>query len=349
MNSRFRIETLRRRPPGKKVLVYLDQSALSRLAEGRHPDLLAILRNGVESDRLVCPRSRDHRDETALADTLYDGLTKLADELSMGIEFRSDFEIECSEIEAAAASFVGLPGRELLWSEAFDRDPHTSRSELYPSGCRLAVSRCRVDWMIQEVEYQKSGTDDMTRIYEVARATRRTFQEQAEMEYRTVLQWKLGTLIDPDANARRLACLALSAGVEDSDATALLAPGSAFRRYSAAKRQADWVTRLVRKYPELPERSHDFAESAQLRSCPSLAYLALLSAGIALVPNRKAKSGDRYDRSHLVKGLSRCDIVTADGGMDQVCREHHLVPDDVFLCRSSEFDALTEYLRSIVK
>jgi hypothetical protein len=42
---------------------------------------------------------------------------------------------------------------------------------------------------------------------------------------------------------------------------------------------------------------------------------------------RKAKQGDGYDIAHLTRGLSRCDIVTADAGMTQIARSRRIVPD----------------------
>ncbi len=81
---------------------------------------------------------------------------------------------------------------------------------------------------------------------------------------------------------------------------------------------------------------------------PALRYPALLRAGLAVARNRRAKPGDGYDIDHLTVGLSRCDIVTADGGMTQLVTNHQLVPPDcrIFSTREmQEFhDAVEEAL-----
>ena len=72
---------------------------------------------------------------------------------------------------------------------------------------------------------------------------------------------------------------------------------------------------LVENFTDVAERAQEFAMSDELAYMPALRYPALLRAGLALMRKRVAKPGDGYDIDHLTCGLSRCDIVTADGGM----------------------------------
>ncbi len=59
------VNRLRRRSPGPRVLVQLDQSTLSELAIGdAHAATRELLITGVQADKLVCPKSLGATDET---------------------------------------------------------------------------------------------------------------------------------------------------------------------------------------------------------------------------------------------------------------------------------------------
>src|SRR5687768_8108910 len=127
------VEALRRHPPGEKLLLYLDQSTLSALVrDADYQPLRELLKAGVENDRWICLVSLEHVDETLLArPELWDVIDRLADELSMGIQFLARDEIERRELVSAAAEFLGEPPVWEHWEEAFRRDPHTPRDELF--------------------------------------------------------------------------------------------------------------------------------------------------------------------------------------------------------------------------
>jgi hypothetical protein len=107
------------------------------------------------------------------------------------------------------------------------------------------------------------------------------------------------------------------------------------------------VEHLVERYPLIAEDVAGFVDSSIVRNMPSLRYPALLRAGLALTPNRKAKRGDGFDLSHLMKGLSRCDIVTADGGMTQMVTGFKLAPSDCKIFRSADRDGLQRAVEQI--
>jgi hypothetical protein len=142
--------------------------------------------------------------------------------------------------------------------------------------------------------------------------------------------------------------LALEAAPDLRNPDALMKTGSAFNRFISARKQGHLVEGLLRRVPGLAGRGAEFASSDALRTCPMLAYPALMFAALAVSPNRKARPSDRYDVSHLTKGLSRCDIVTTDRGMAHICRERKLVPSGVKLFSSAELDDLDAHLRSLI-
>jgi len=321
---------LRRRAPGKKTLIYLDQSTLSFLTTSEGGHLLRLLRQGVQSNTIVCPTSPDHADESLLATRSHGALHDLADELAMGIEFVFDFQIEHSEILSAACVFLGMPMEEAVWREAFNVNPQTDRAKLYPGGVRVGLAAQRSDWQVREVQYEKGGVAETTEVYERIRRAGRSFESQVDLELNVLIISKLGPLVEPDRYRARVAQLASAAAREAP--SAMLAPGSAF----------------IAKCPELRHRISEFVRSDALRSCPSLRYPALITAAIATTAGRKAKAGDRYDRSHLTKGLSRCDIVTCDSGMAQLCRDRRLIPADVVLFSSSEHNLLVAHVERTI-
>jgi hypothetical protein len=196
------VDALRRRPPGAHVLVYLDHSTLSSLALGEtgFPPLLRLLRKAVETDRLVCAYSPEHRDESVLAQpSSYEAIEQLADELSIGVMMRQRKDIEWREINAAASAFLGHPP-EPVWVEAFRDGPHTPRADRFVSvfGGKVRV-KVRFDveeWQRDEVRNQKGREHPMVDAYEELRAAGYTFEELAEANFDAMLKWKLGPMFD---------------------------------------------------------------------------------------------------------------------------------------------------------
>jgi hypothetical protein len=102
------VNRLRRRPPGPKVLVQLDQSLLSDLAcDDRCAATRELLVTSVRGDKLICPESPGAVDETLDAEKSWKAISDLQDELSMGVSFLDDRTIARIEAFVAAANFAG--------------------------------------------------------------------------------------------------------------------------------------------------------------------------------------------------------------------------------------------------
>jgi hypothetical protein len=351
VQNTFPVHLLRRRPLGKKLLVYLDQSTLSHLVRpaGRH--LLDVLTKGVKSDRLICPSSPDHDDESVLAPQSYKELHDVLDELSMGISFDFDEDIQQREILNAAAKCFQRPPQYSDWKEAFAKDPHLPRADLFPGGFRVSLGAQRLDWMVAEVERQKAGTEALTELYEQLRSSRVTFLKQAHLEFQAAAKDWLGPLLDA-AGAKQTSAMLLAEAKEEmiagySDPHRIFGPATS-RQMNFAKRVA-FCELLLRQYPGLAVHAQVFVGSAELSKCPMLVYPSLIFAATIMTRGRKAKPSDRYDRAHLTRGLSRCDIVTADSGMAQMMRERKLVPRDVLLFASTEHDKLLAHIENCLR
>lgn len=347
------IDALRRRAPGDRALVYLDQSVLSSLVrDDDHADLRDALKARVESGTLVCVRSHEHEDETLLAaPALWDEIDRLSDELAMGIGFRSREEIEWNEIYAAAASFLGQEPPQELWREAFRTDPQTPRDKLFMTAFggsfRIRARFEPADWQLAEVENEKSKEEPMTDVYEELREKGFSFEEMAEGNLTAMIRWKLGPLVDRASFQvdllRRTVEFEATADVEQPDIVA----GSPWSKVITFGHRLTRTKYLVEAYPELAERAAEFAVSEDLRHMPTLAYPALFRAALAATPGRKARPGDGYDIEHLTRGLSRCDIVTADSSMTEICRAYKLVPAGCQLFGYRELAALRAAVETV--
>lgn len=341
------VDPLRRRPEGEKTLIYLDQSTLSGLAcDPAFSDLKALLLQGVEDDRFVCPWSLEHHSETYDAKR-WEEIADLGDRLSMGIHFRSDEEINYAELYAAAAEFSGGEPLGPVWREAYATDPHASRESLHPGGFRVRVSFPPGDIDEEDTAYTRGLEDErMTAVYAEVRERGYTFEQQVEREFEAMIYWRLGPLTDPERFQRELLTKGLAWQKEAEVGKIDISTGSAYGLATAVSTRQIQIEHFVERYPNVGVDVAGFVASPELRDMPSLRYPALLRAGLALTPNRKAKRGDGFDLSHLMKGLSRCDIVTADSGMTQMVTDFKLVPAGCSIFRAGDREGLTATVKA---
>jgi hypothetical protein len=340
--------TLRRRDPGARLRVYLDQSTLGDLvAEPARRSLLDLLRDSVAAGLLICPTSGEHRDETALAPSLlYPRLSALSRELSMGVSFYEADYIETVEVSVAAAAFLGEPRDEPMWREAFRENPETARPFLRGTDSDVAPLGIASDLLQGEVAHEKSKAPPINDAYAVARADGHTFEEQVEREFEEMIYWRLGSLAAPRRFALQKTARAndvmqqLGTGNLDP-----ISPGNALSKYSALYIRQARAESLLMRYPALTGRLGEFLKSPELRTMPALRYPALLHAAGATTRRRKFRPNDLYDFGHLTKGLARCDFVTADSGMAQLCRNFDLIPEGCELFGARALDAFEARLR----
>jgi hypothetical protein len=330
-------------------MVYLDQSSLSRMI--RQPEVFRSLREllteEVQAGRVICPRSPAHADETFLAqEKTWLELDQLAHDLSPGVRFLTAGEIENNEIRAAARELLGKNPEE-LWLEAFTADPNTSQEstiEIFGTEVKVRPVTLPTDLDRAEVIHEKEKETALTDAYREVRE-RFSFQEICEANLHALLEWKLGPLASTSKFLALLRRRQDEVVEEQARGENYLRPGSALSKLQAVHQRALFITELVRELPELRCRDADFFQSCELRTMPSLMLQAYLRAGLEATPGRRAKPGDGCDVVHLTHGLSRCDLVTADRGMVEMVRVHHLLPTDVALFESSDVDGLITAIR----
>jgi hypothetical protein len=343
------VDSLARRPNGPRLLVYLDQSTLSALVtEKNHAGLLGVLKAEVGTGRLICPASSSHHDETARIhirdQELWKEIDGLADELSIGIGFRGEEEVELAEIHAAAAAFEGHETRP-TWKEAFRTDPNTPRDELFFDfgGGQIRVRAFfEPDEMLhEEVAHERNKETDMDKVYAELREKGFSFEEMAEGNLEQMISWKLGPILAAEEfeehYLERSFALAQDAEAAEFDISA----GSAYNRFMAFGTRRIQMEHFVERYPEIARRPDEFRRFEPLRSLPTLAFPALFRAALAASPRRRARPSDGHDIAHLTHGLSRCDLVSADAGMAQLIRNFRLAPAGCQIFSYCEFDNLT--------
>jgi hypothetical protein len=294
-----------------------------------------LLIGSVEADRLICPASPGALDETLDATTSWKAISDLQDELSMDISFLDDKTMAQQEVLDAAACFSGEGPLYSLAEEAFDRDPQTPRDELFQGGIRIRASFGPSEIRSVEVAHEKRKEAMLQAAYDEARSLGRSFSEQADAEYEAMLKWVLGPLADPNFEAeyaRKQSDLLRSPSWSPG-------PGTPVSKFIAVDQRGRFAADLVERFPSLADRRKEFIASDELAHMPALRYPALLRAGLATMPGRRFKKGDGYDIAHLTCGLSRCDIVTADGGMTELVRGHKLVPAGCQIFSRREADA----------
>jgi hypothetical protein len=345
--------SLRRRHPGDRTLIYLDQSALSALVrDNRRQSLLILLRNLVSRGIALCPQSMNHVDESLLHADLYQDLDDLADELSAGISFNFDDNYTLwSEISSAVAAFLGEESPRDVWREAFVDDPQKPIDQLHPP-FRVRARSMRQEWMVREVENERAKAELLRPVRAAIHASRRTFREQAALEYSSRVGSLLEPLLDPDAFSARLDASVQRMAVAMLSGDIDVIGGSAYSRHAAVYMRRAHCESLSERHPALPDKIEEFAKSAELASMPSLRFPALLHAALATGsatkgPARSPKPSDLHDIAHLTLGLGRCDIVTCDSSMAQLCRERRLVPNGVLLFSARELDDLERTLTTL--
>jgi hypothetical protein len=346
------VDRLARRPDGPRLLLYLDQSTLSALVtEKSHSRLLDLLRAGVDSGRLLCPTSISHDDETARVHIRDPGLWQeidgLADELSIGIGFRGEEEVELAEIHAAAAAFEELEDRP-VWEEAFRIDPNTPRDELFSDFGRIRVYSEPSETLHEEVVHERSKEIGMDGVYAELREKGFSFEEMAEGNLEQMISWKLGPVLAPEEFRSHYLRRGLAL-TQDAEAGKVdISPGSAYNRFMAFGTRRIQMERLADRYPEIARRPNEFRQFEVLRSLPTLAFPALFRAALAARSGRRARLSDGHDIAHLTHGLSRCDLVTADAGMAQLIKDFKLAPPGCQVFSYREFDQFADTVSQIL-
>lgn len=179
----------------KKTILYLDQNFASNLAKVENlPDwndpqrdfygeLLKMLRLRTIEDKLACPTSPFHQEESEQGARVKDFIWHVVRQLSFGLAFLHSNKINFCQIEAAARTYCRLPESNVPgWTIAFNRNPHESIKLLAKSPQVLV----HIPSAQELVDYYKKSRSLIADTYLKFKNTRKgksgTYQEEIQFQ-----------------------------------------------------------------------------------------------------------------------------------------------------------------------
>lgn len=297
----------------KKSILYLDQNFISNFAKAESvPDwkdplkayfleLLQVLRLKVRQNRLACPTSGFHRDESSQSTRIKDHVWHLVERLCHRLEFNSSSVINMSQLAAAAYAFSGQ-ARAIRpeWTIAFNQDPQQLVDSTSSDG------QIMVHLDLQELnDYFRVTTDLVADIYGKFKLSRigaaGTFEEEVQYQKANLLRetfYPLGKLIEdyPD----------IAGDLSDIGAVA------------GTQMQAQLLA--IFKECGVMESGEFFASQTLLR-CPFLHIRAsLMAADIIHYPEMVPTPSLNTDFDIVASTMPYVDILATDSHMAQLIR-----------------------------
>lgn len=174
-----------------KTILYLDQNIVSNLAKvGNVPDwkdslkdfyssLIQLLKTKVNQNRLACPTSNFHRQESEQNARFKDHVWHFMERLSHSLSFNSFVQIANSQLASAAYAYAG---KDVVfvpdWTIAFNQDPH----EPADSNTDAAEIMIHLESAQKLIDYSREVTNLIADVYGKLKLTRKgqssTFQEE---------------------------------------------------------------------------------------------------------------------------------------------------------------------------
>ncbi|MCK9526112.1 MAG: hypothetical protein M0R49_09335 [Limnochordia bacterium] len=177
-----------------KRIIYLDQNFLSNLAktihlsswedplEASYRTLYDILSDLTECNKIICPTSYFHREESEMGYRVRDFLWHFAERLGYGLSFKHSADIRKSQLIAAAKAYCGLPDTEnKKLTTVFNRDPHIQVEQL--SSPALLINIPNSQEFTEYLRLSKSSFTDEYWEYKVyCRGKRQTYANEYDIQ-----------------------------------------------------------------------------------------------------------------------------------------------------------------------
>jgi hypothetical protein len=299
----------------RKAVVYLDQNFASNLAKALYlrdwKDTLAdfyrelndLLSDLTNRDRIICPTSPFHSEESELNQRVKDFIWHFVEQLGYGLSFKPSAEIRKYQVITAAQAYCGLPAKQRsAWMIAFNRDPHVPVGQL--SRPALLVSIPNSQEFNEYLRLSKASIADEYWTYKVyCKGKRTTYTDEIEAQKkqfvcemfqpRPQLNIKLSKL------EQCLNVLGLAGVIE-------------FRRS---------IDEIL-QHSTNPE---GFFVSPQLLDCPYIhIYASLIAADIFFYPDTKPEKSLFTDFEIIASVLPYVDILATDSYISQLIRNAKL-------------------------
>jgi len=198
-------------PRLEKKILYLDQHAISLMMRSQETgkndkwsNLFGRLKSLVQWQRIICPTSWEHQQESKLSKSRYSSLMETCRTLAMGNRLRSSWEIESRQISEALTAF--LENKELSWDfkprDAFMQDPNAWHDH-------FAID---VDfgWQSEQIANQRKNKEaihkKMEALYVDPDYLNRTFEEHVRLETEGFARGLLGTFAEESRELFEMLC-----------------------------------------------------------------------------------------------------------------------------------------------
>lgn len=294
------------------------------------------LKSAVVADRIACPESEFHHEESSLDRRIELAVIRTASDLSLGLEFRPWDSILYSLIEEAAYRFLGKTAPSIESSAiAFTSDPRgpveNRLEEILGMKVRVDVSFSLPDEVVERRRQSKKGwVSDAKKV--LKRSTTRSWSEELTAQKRGFVYMLFG----PPA---LLSLVQEFSGDEEYD------------RLNASA-----------KFGELCERFHrltiigitdfSFFCSDELFNIPFIDVFCSLNTALNVYhANRTPHGSDLLDFVILATAIPYCDVITTDKFMKELL-VNTLHFDEKYKCRIfspsiEDRQALQEFVRKI--
>jgi len=296
-------------------IVYLDQNYLSNMAKARqnhHTNagerefweaLFYDLKSAVVADKIACPESEFHREESSLDRRIEFSVIRTASDLSLGLEFRPWYSILHSLIEEAAYRFLGkTPPLTESWSIAFTSDPRApveNRSEeILGRKVQVDVSFSLPDEIVERKRRSKERWVSNANMV-LKRSVPRSWPEELLAQKRGFVYILLG----PPSWLLLMQEFYRGGQYDKSNASAKMA--ELYERSASLSR--------------IGITDFSFFSSDELFNIPLIDVFCSLNAALyAFYPDRTPRGSDLTDFAILAAAIPYCDVVTTDKLMKEL-------------------------------
>lgn len=177
-----------------KKIVYLDQNFVSSLAKARYDsgwkdplvgfyrELDDLLSNLTDADKLICPTSAFHREESELGNRVKEFLWHVVEQMGYGLSFKHWVEIMAHQAVAAAQAYCGLPiTRRAAWGVALNRDPQVPVAPLSKPALLVGIPNSQE--FNEYIRLSKASIADEYATYKThCRGKRRTYADELRVQ-----------------------------------------------------------------------------------------------------------------------------------------------------------------------
>lgn len=299
-------------PKLSKKVLYLDQLAISHMMHAREQGtnerwgkLFARLKKMIGLERIICPTSHRHRDESELSSVRFKRLMETCRTLAMGSRLRPSWEVQTSQIRHAHDAF--LKGEEAHWAldhrDAFEDDPNAWHDMFtididWPHDPEQASERRGSKMAVHKV---------MESLYADPAYVGCPFEEHVRRETNGFARGLIGAFCKEMKEIQEM-----WVGTRTPDPAALL--GSPGARMVQMILEATLPVASSDPFTKV----RDFFSSAQFASVPAVRINAIMRALMALKSRdsgRRPKPSDQYDVEVISAYLPYCDAMLIDGEM----------------------------------